>query len=268
MDIADLIEHAYDTEKLSNRPPRSYIGASVIGNSCEAMITYALRGYPDTGISGQLSRIFRDGHRIERQVLDDMKKAGVAVMEKDPMNNRQWAYHCYGGHAVGHADGVLEGPNGESWLLEIKSMNDARFKLFKKNGVKSSHNNYYSQMQFMMGMAQFEKGVLVSYNKNNSEYHSEILEFDEFHYQALRQKIENVLNNEARKISDDSTDWRCKSCFKRTACWDSEEPKDKTMRTCANYLPKLDGTWACPKGCQQECKAWKVWHPKPKTSST
>lgn len=267
MDVADLIERAYEKDKPTDNP-RSYIGASIIGNSCEALITYSLRGYPDTPLPGFLSRMFRDGHRIEDQVIYDMKKAGIDVMEVDPMNNKQWAYHSYGGHAVGHADGVVEAPDGSSWLLEIKSMNDAKFKEFKKNGVKSSHKNYYSQMQFMMGMAQFEKGVLVSYNKNNSQYHSEVIDYDEFYYQSLRQKVENVLNNEAKRISDDPSDWRCRGCFKRTSCWDLEEPKEKTMRTCANYQASLDGTWTCPNGCQKVCKAWEIWRPKPKTSST
>jgi len=268
MDLADLINRAYDLDNQDEKP-RSYIGASGIGHSCEAMIGFSLRGFPNTPIDGQLRRIFRDGHRIENIVVADLKKANINVLEKDPMNNRQWAYHSYGGHAVGHADGIIEAPDGSSWLLEIKSMNDAKFKDFKKNGVKSSHRNYYSQMQFMMGMAKFEKGVLVSYNKNNSEYHSEIVEYDEFYYQSLRQKVENVLADRAQQVSDDPSDWRCRGCFKREVCWEKKELEQKfqVRKTCKNYQPNLDGTWTCGNGCQQECLKWERWQPKPKSSS-
>lgn len=268
MDVADLIKRAYDNEKQDEKP-RSYIGASIIGNSCEAMIGFSLRGFPNTDIDGQLRRIFRDGHRIENDVVADMKKAKIEVMEKDPMNNRQWAFHSYGGHAVGHADGIIEAPDGSSWLLEIKSMNDRKFNEFKKNGVKASHRNYFSQMQFMMGMAQFEKGVLVVYNKNNSEYHSEIIEYDEFYYQSLRQKVENVLDDRAEQISDDPSDWRCRGCFKREVCWENKDLKKEhqTRKTCKNYLPNRDGTWNCENGCQQECLKWERWRPKPKALS-
>ena len=67
-------------------------------------------------------------------------------------------------------------------LLEIKSMNDASFKKFKKHGAKVSHQRYYAQVQLMMylrpGDIPVRRAMLIAYNKNNSEYWDECIEAD------------------------------------------------------------------------------------------
>lgn len=242
---------------------RAYIGASGIGNECEAAIHFALRGYTDTPPDPRLQRVFRDGHRIEDDVVKDLKKAGVHVMEKDPMTGKQWEFIGFEGHAIGHADGLYEASDGETWLVEIKSMNDNKFKDFSKNGVKSSHRHYYSQVQFMMGLSKISKCLFVSYNKNTSEYAEEEIDFDEFYFSFLCQRVENVLNGQVHKISQDEADWRCRGCFKRGVCWgDIDVPK--TKRTCANAQPDKNGEFTCSKNCTEVCQKWKRWQPLPK----
>ena len=267
MNLADLINQAYEKEEKDNpQKARSYIGASIVGNPCEALIAFSLRGFPDSSIGYRLKRIFRDGHRIEDDVIKDIKKTGIAVMEKDPFTGKQWAFDGFGGHAVGHADGMLGPIDQDSKLLEIKSMNDNKFKEFSTKGVKYSHRHNYSQVQFMLGLGKLKECVFISYNKNNSEYHSELIRYDEFYYNDLCAKVERVLNGEAKKISDDPTDWRCRGCFKRDVCWEEKEVK-QTMKTCKNYQPKLAGGWVCSLGCQEECQKWERFQPLPKTSN-
>ena len=264
MNLAELIDQAYDDEEnKQEETPRNYIGASGVGNPCDAYLAFCLRGFPNSKLGFKLRRIFRDGHRIEQDVLKDIGKTSMKVIEKDPYTHKQWAYYSYGGHAVGHADGVIEDENGNSMLLEVKSMNERKFNEFEKHGVKYSHKNYYSQVQFMMGMSSMEECLFIAYCKNNSKYFSQIVPYDEFHYNELRTRIETVLRGEAQKISADSTDWRCRGCFKREVCWEEKEPK-KEMRTCVNCKPKSDGKWECTKGCQGECQDWQPYQPLPK----
>ena len=130
MKLAELINEAYEKQK--DEKPREYIGASIIGNDCEALIAFSLRGFPNDPIPYRLQRIFRDGHRIENDVIFDIKKAKVRVMEVDPFTGKQWAFQGFGGHAVGHADGMIEDAEGQSMLLEIKSMNDKKWTEFQK----------------------------------------------------------------------------------------------------------------------------------------
>ena len=92
---------------------------------------------------------------------------------------------------------------------------DASWKKFQKEGVKKSHPRYYSQLQMMMGMSQMPTSFFIAINKNTSEYHSEIVDYDDLEFMFIKERIERVLLNKARKISNDETDWRCRGCFKR-----------------------------------------------------
>ena len=88
-DITADIDTAYAKEK--REKARQYIGASGIGQACDASIAFSYRGYPDTPPDSKLARIFRDGHRIEYDVVRDLKKAGYHVMEKNPMTGNNGA---------------------------------------------------------------------------------------------------------------------------------------------------------------------------------
>lgn len=265
IDVSGLIKQAFSDEPRGEA--RAYIGASGVGHACDASIAFSFRGYPDKEPDEQLKRIFRDGHRIETQVIKDMRKAGLYVMEKDPMTGKQWSYRSYGGHALGHADGLIE-DGSETCGVEIKSMGDSKFKDFVSKGVKSSHPIYYDQMQFMMGMSGIKRFVLVAYNKNNSDFHHEWVHFDEFRYYSLEAKVERVLANEARKISRDESDWRCRSCFKFNACWRGELPAKRTVRTCGNARGNNDGTFSCSLCDGKTCISWRSYEPLPKEGPT
>lgn len=261
IDVSGNIKMAFEAEPRGEA--RAYIGASSVGHVCDACVAFSFRGYPDKEPDQQLKRIFRDGHRIEGVVVRDMRKAGMHVMEKDPMTGKQWSYDAYGGHAVGHADGLLE-VDGEIVGVEIKSMGDAKFKEFVSKGVKRSHPIYYDQMQFMMGMSGVRKFVLVSYNKNNSDYHHEWVDFDEFRYLSLEAKVERVLVNDVAKISHDEADWRCRGCFKFNACWRDELPEKRTVRTCGNSRGRKDGTFECDVCGADQCSDWTPFKPREK----
>ena len=257
-DITALIDAAFSKKK--REKPRAYIGASGIGQACDASIAFSVRGYPDTPPDAKLARIFRDGHRIEYVVVKDMRDAGLHVMETDPMSGKQWRFEGYGGLVMGNADGLLE-IEGKTVGLEIKSMNDAKHKEFVKKGVKGSHPQYYDQMQFMMGLSGIQQFVLVAYNKNNSLYHHEFVDFDDFRYAYLTAKVERVISNNAEKISVDETDWRCRGCFKRDACWNGAMPEEMTVRTCGNSYATQDGTWKCDVCDGQVCSDWTLYKP-------
>ena len=258
-DITKLIEDAF--AKPRKQKARQYIGASGIGQQCEASVAFSFRGYPDTPPDSRLARIFRDGHRIEYDVVKDMRKAGLHVMENDPMTGKQWRFEGYGGLVMGNADGLLE-VDGATIGLEIKSMNDNKHKEFIRKGVKGSHPNYFDQMQFMMGLSGIERFVLVAYNKNTSAYHHEFVDFDIIRFSYLTAKVERVIANEAEKVATDESDWRCKGCFKRDACWHGAMPEEMTVRTCGNSYAEADGTFKCRVCDATECKDWTLYTPK------
>ena len=162
---------------------------------------------------------------------------------------------------MGNADGLME-IEGELIGVEIKSMNMAKHQEFLKKGVKGSHPSYYDQMQCMMGLSGIRRFVIVAYNKNNSAYHHEYVDFDDFRWAYLTTKIEDVLNNRATRIATDQSDWRCKGCFKRDACWRGDEPPEKSMRTCGNSRADNMGQLHCTECDGLTCTNWKIYEPR------
>ena len=266
MKISEQIDEGFKKSKKEEKR-RAYIGASAIGGACEAAVAFGFRAYPETPITPKTQRIFRDGHRIEWDVVKDLQQAGINVLPKDPMSGNQWEFKEMGGHVVGHADGLIEDSKTPT-LLEIKSMNQQKWKDFKSKGVKFSHPHYFSQVQFMMGLSGFEQTHFVSYNKNTSEYADELIDFDEFHYLSLVERAERIMRGDAQKISDNPDDWRCRFCFKSGACWDGELPTARSMRTCGNSIALKDGTWSCKNDCKETCKKWTPYIPKDKQGSS
>lgn len=262
-DIQQKIDEAYNAE--GSEEARSYIGASGIGSKCDAELAFSLRGFPNNQIDPQLKRIFRAGHQAERWVLKDLAKAGLNVIPNDPMTGKQWAYEDFGGHIAMHTDGFVE-ENDETSLLEIKSMNDRAWVKCEKEGVKYSHRHYYDQIQFMLGYAEIEKCLFVSYNKNTSKYLAEVIEYDEFYFQGLQERAYRILRNEAAKVATDKSDWRCKGCFKRSVCWDNPNLEWK-QRFCQYAEPLKDGSWTCGKGispCTSQCDQFQRYRPREK----
>lgn len=271
-EVLDPVRERINSIESIPQPARQYLGASGVGHPCEANLAFSLRGFPNTEPSPQLLRIFREGHRLEDQVVSDLKKAGYWVQEVDPKTRKQYEYREFGRHVVGHADGQIELDDGEVALLEIKSMNHAKFTSFVNKGVKSSHPMYYWQVMLMMGLSggKMKKTMLVSYNKNNSDYASEIINFNDTDFAFLKVKIERVLQNKAEKLVDDrryKTDWRCKSCFKLDTCWNGLAPKVECA-SCKHASAHPDEHWHCGKHniqANEPCADYEVYEPWPKT---
>lgn len=266
-DIVAHIDEGFDAEP--ERDSRGYIGASGVGNKCDAFLAYMLRGFPDDPIKPHLKRIFRDGHRIENQVVADLRKGGYSVLAVDDETGRQFRYELAGGHIVCHADGQIALKRWELEdlaLLEIKSMNDSLWNQFVKHGVKSSHPKYWDQMQMMMGMSGVQRCFFIAYNKNTSKYHGQLVDFDPFEWSYIETRLETVFAGEARKISDDPESFLCRFCGKQEVCWRSR-PVKVECKTCAFATPTLDGKWWCRKNdavAETACSEWKQYTPKDK----
>jgi hypothetical protein len=260
-ELSAAIDVAQDTEKLKPYISKGSIGASAIGNTCDALLAFSLRGFPDVRVHAQLRRIFRDGHRIEDQVVRDIRLAGYNLMENDPMTGKQWTWRKYGLLAVFKADGLMEIDN-ETLLVEIKSMNNTLWKKFKDIGIKYSHPYYYDQMQMGMGMSGIHKCVMIAYNKDNSKYWDETVEFNPVRYGFLMHRIESAMSGPNYKVSRRAEDWRCKGCFKRDVCW-NDAPVEKTIRTCRWSKAQKDGNFVCLKGLKcKGCTEYEQWKPR------
>jgi len=263
-DIQKRIDAAYNAEPM--KEPRDYIGASIIGNKCPAYLALSLRGAPENRIDPRIKRVFQDGHRIETEVVKDLRKAGFKVYDVDPMTGKQWAYHLAGGHIAAHCDGHVEF-DGEDCILEIKSVNQNGFDKLTTSGVGRVYPGYYDQCQMMMGMSGFKKTLFVARCKNDATYHSEIVEFDALHFEGLIHRAEVAMDHGVTRISKDPQKWPCISCFKSEACWNGTTIKKCSM--CAHAEPDPNnGWWTCSKfkmeNVKKACDDFEPWRPREK----
>lgn len=233
------------------RPPYagSSIGASVIGDDCDALISLQYRGVTDGGISSKQIRTFRLGDAIEDLVVYGLRQAGYHVLDRDPATRKQFTYRDLGGFVVSKVDGHIMGEDWpEAILLEIKSMNNARWGKFSREGVKKSDPKYFAQAQASMGLSGFNFCLIVSMNKNTSEIAVELVEFDQIEWAFLRERAERVLRGSTKRTSKKRDDWRCKWCFKSAPCW-GEVPLPKTCKTCVHGDSNIRaGEWQCRAG--------------------
>jgi hypothetical protein len=248
MDGAAVVEAIDDgfRRKPREEKVRRYIGASVIGNQCDAYLAYSLRGFPEDPVSPKLARIFRLGHLIEEVVIEDMKRAGIAVMDRDKMTGLQFNLRAFGGHVSTNLDGLEEMPSGELRLVEIKSMNNRLWKECNTKGVKVSHPKYYDQMQMMMGMGGFGSALFVAYNKDTSEYLAQVIPYKEDDWLFLQSRIERALKGKVSRLGKDGTDWRCNGCFRHSVCWGGVEA-ERACVSCHFAAPLPSGGWHCTK---------------------
>lgn len=259
------IEAGYESEE--RQEARRYIGASMAGTDCLAQMALSLRGFPDVAPDPQLKRVFSAGHHIEDWVVRDLKKkTGLRVWERDDISGKQHRREWLNGHVVCNADGIVVFQDDAKAILEIKSMNDANFTNFVKNGVKASHRKYYRQMTMMMAMFNIEHSLFVSYNKNNSQLHAELVPFDQEEWDMMYVKIQAVLDGQAERVASAPEDWRCKSCFKRGSCWSPTE-LPPACHLCRHSSASKSGGWMCGKTGKEEeapCEAFEQFAPTAK----
>lgn len=238
-----------------NETSRCYIGASS-GHDCVARLQLSLRGFPNDVVPPRLRRIFREGFRLEDQVVSDLQRmADLRVYPNDGVTGRQHERSWLGGHVVCHSDGLVDFEDGsEQLILEIKSMNAANYNKFVTYGVKASHKKYYSQMMMMMAMFGIERSFFISYCKDNSKYHAEIVHFDQLEWDEIYSNIQAALDGHAWRVSSYPEDWRCKMCFKRTACWENP-PLSPACQFCKHSRPDDQGGFTCKFTNKQEAEA-------------
>lgn len=266
IDIATI-----NAELRKAEPTRRYIGASSIGSECLAYLTLSLRGFPGDTHSPQLLRIFGDGHRIERLVVEALVAAGHKVEELDPATGEQWKFSSHSGHHSASLDGfiTLVG-SGERMTLEIKSMNRKLFESFQKKGVALSHPKYYDQIQDGLLLAkaarvEVERCFIIAYCKDNSMFHGEVVDYDIGRAAQLVEKVGIVISHKTPFRSGAyAKEFQCGGCGKRTSCW-SPNVTDRGCHHCEHASPIVGvghKQWMCNLSNQEAvstCSSFKLF---------
>lgn len=237
--IEELIERGEIVQ--SNRP---YIGHSSLGGSCHRHIWLNFRWAYERSIPKRIQRIFDRGHWAEERIVNDLIAAGIHVY------GRQDELVDDTGHVKGHTDGIVTGLPGDEdkpYLLEIKTMNDKRFKQYLKEGLRLSNPKYWVQIHLYMGHLNIDKCLFIVENKDNEHRDYQMYDFDPNVYTQYKDIGFQILTSEGMPAKIGSQVWHeCKMCDAFNYCH-KQAVTVRNCRTCEFADIEMQGNWSCRK---------------------
>ncbi len=203
-DPSGIFNHLIDAAVKAKRDadtPRSYLGASMLGDPCARKVQFTYFNTPKDGegFSGRAYRIFSMGHWSEDETLRFMALAGFDVSTINAETGYQHGFSWVNGRIKGHCDGiVLGGPERMGpypRLFEHKCVNSKTFAKYSKEKLEKANPTYYAQVQIYMhafGLTE-NPGMFVAMNKDNCEYVVKDIPFNAEACQRLVDRAARIL---------------------------------------------------------------------------
>jgi hypothetical protein len=215
-------------------PPRTYLGASSLGDSCERKQWYSINGAPCEPFTASTLFKFEDGHRTEALIIERFRLVpGVELWDRDDHTGGQIGGKLYGGRFGWHVDGVIKGllqAPETPHVFEVKAVNPKKYKEFvdlrTKLGEKQVLMNwdfvYFVQAQVYMGLLDLKRHYLVVASPGGREMATCRTEFVPVHFEALMKKAERIIEAKEppARVHHDPSYYLCKMCRFRKHCHD------------------------------------------------
>ena len=226
-----LLDDALVTERKA-QPPRTYLGASRIGEPCCRRLAFEVIATPPDegrGFDGRALRIFDAGHVFEALSIRWLRAAGFHL-RTERRDGGQFGFSIADGRIRGHIDGVIVGgPDiGLPWpaLWEHKALNARSWEDLVKKGVRQSKPLYWAQVQLYMAYLDVPVTLFSALNKNTQELFHEVVHLDPADAQALSDKAVAVLRaadaGELPPRAGSGADhWFCRFCDYTRRCWET-----------------------------------------------
>lgn len=232
--VAERVNLLLDDALLAERraqTPRTYLGASRIGEPCARRLAFEISAtLPDEGrgFDGRALRIFDAGHVFETLSIRWLRSAGFDL-RTERRDGGQFGFSVAGGRIRGHIDGVIvAGPDvGLPWpaLWEHKALNARSWEDLVKKGLKESKPLYWAQVQIYMAYLDVPVTLFSAPNKNTQELFHEPVRFDPSDAQALSDRAVAILRavdagELPPRIAANSDHWLCRFCDYAHRCWE------------------------------------------------
>lgn len=241
---------AYESRR--DEAERTYLGMSTMGTECDRALWYGFRwAAPAEHLDGRKLRLFETGHREEARMIEDLRMAGIMVVERDPATGGQWALSALGGHFRGHMDGRASGfPEAPvvEHVTEFKTHNEKSFKSLLKDGVEKSKPGHYAQMQLYMHFGGVSRAFYLAHCKNDDALYAERIHYDSVLAAQLVARAERIIGaaRPPTRLHEDPASkaaFACGWCQARGICHEGEFGRTN-CRTCLHSTP-VNGGWHC-----------------------
>lgn len=249
MPTVDAIWRAYEA-KAGPQFDGYGIAASALGRDCDRELFYSLRWTsPPEKPDGRHLRIFARGNIEEQRVIDDLRSAGLDVLDRDPDTGKQWTFTLARGWLRGKADGkvsgVIEAPKADH-VLEIKSLKAADFRAILKHGLLKAKPEHWHQLHAGMTGLGIARGLYVGVNKDTEEILTERLHLDGEVAARMEARVLRIVeaNDVPSRISDKPDAFACRFCNHRETCHGEALPR-RNCRTCLHFTFREDGMGHC-----------------------
>jgi hypothetical protein len=249
--LADRLLHDIDTwcAEQFDDGPRNHLGASVIGGKCDRATWYSWRWFHHKKHSGQMQRLFQDGHWYEERFIQMLRGIGcnVTQVSEDGPQHRIWAVE---GHFGGSLDGQATlparyGPVANNvFLTEFKTSNHKNF--VSLNHLQEDKEVHWGQMCVYGVKKKIRYGIYFVVNKNDADMKIFVVELDWELGQHLIDKGERIIfsTQPPPRVSNNPSNYLCKMCDHHSVCMMGARP-DVNCRSCRHSEPVDEKQWHC-----------------------
>jgi len=196
----------------AQRPKREhYLGMSALGK-CRRELWLGYHKPSKRVVEPRVQRIFDMGNQVE-----DMIEAYLRATTTLEVVGTQRSYEALDGRVRGHSD-FLTKFKDRLWVLDAKSMNANKFKMFVNMGLAVSHPEYIAQGIMYSGYEidtydnDIQGAGVIGMNKDNCEMHVQLFDFERGRFEFLKQKALEVLESEEEPDCDNIHNSRWCAC--------------------------------------------------------
>lgn len=225
-----LIEQLYKIieDDTAKEAPRSYVGASSIGDKCERKLYYRYKNLDKAEArKAELILAANDGHRSELLAAEYLEKIPGIKLQTSNMGKGfgQLGFSDLGGEFKGHIDGIITGiPQAPktTHIWENKCCNDKKFtkliniidKFDKKAVLEQWDYNYYCQAVVYMDYFDLTRHYTTVWLAGSRKLLTIRTNANPALAKQLKEKAQRVINYPfpPAKLSENSAWFECKMC--------------------------------------------------------
>ncbi len=216
--------------------------ASKAGFPCDRNLWYSLNGYAGTSDEAT-QRIFDVGTCLEPLVVKWLESEGWEVEYNPGSQEADVEVHVAldGGELAGHPDCIISRGDLRNVLVDIKTMNDRSFTTWRREGTLKSKPQYADQVHiYAAGLKHAGRKIehlgIVGLNKNNSELHIDLFNFDESRLAEIEERSERVMKAATAPDEDSPREsWCCGYCEYADLCELHRKPKPAEKESDVEY---------------------------------